>query len=92
MDKGIEIKLDDFAFHPGEELEEKLQEMEMSIEEFAEQAHLDLKYVKDIIACKASITAETAVAFEMVTKIPAYLWLALQHDYDDVMLKQNNEI
>lgn len=87
-DKGIEIKLDNFAYHPGEMLEEKLQEMEMSVETFAEQAHLSLQLVKKIITCKASVTPEIAVAIEMVTKMPARYILALQHDYDNVMLKR----
>lgn len=90
-DRGIEIKLDNFAYHPGEMLEEKLQEMGMSIEEFAEQAHLDVQYAKDVIATKASITPETAVAIEMVTQMSAKLVLALQHDYDNVMLKRKQK-
>lgn len=91
MDKGIEIKLNDFAYHPGEMLEEKLQEMEMSVEEFAEQAHQKVQLVKKIIATKASVTPEIAVAFQMVTGIPAHFWVNLQHDYDNVMLKRKQE-
>lgn len=90
MDKGKEIKLD-IEFHPGETLEEKLQEMNMTVETFAEQTHLDVKYIKDVITCEASITPETSVAFEMVTKIPAYLWLRMQHDYDNYVLRQKKE-
>lgn len=90
MDKGIEINLD-IEFHPGETLGEKLQEMEMSVEDFAEQSNLDSQYVKDVIACKASITPEAAVALEMVTKIPANHWLGMQHDFDDYILKQEKE-
>lgn len=91
MDKGKEIILEDFAYHPGEMLEEKLQEMEMPVEEFAEQAHQKVQLVKRIISCKASVTPEIAVAFEMVTKIPARFWLAMQHDYDNVMLKRKQK-
>lgn len=91
MDHGVVITGDNFTVHPGEMLEEKLQEMEMSVETFAEQAHLAEQYAKDVIACKASVTLETAIAFEMVTKIPASLWLAFQHDYDDYVLKQHKE-
>ena len=91
MDKGIEIKLDDFAYHPGEMLEEKLQEMEMSVEEFAEQVHQKVVLVKKIIECKASVTPEVAVAFELVTGIPAHLWLNLQHDYDNIMLRRKKK-
>lgn len=91
MDRGIEITGDNFTVHPGEMLEEKLQEMEMPIEDFAEQAHIEVKYAKDVIASKASVTPETAVAFEMVTKIPATLWMGFQHDYDNYMLRHKKE-
>lgn len=82
------INLDHVAFHPGEELREKLQEMGMSIEEFADKSHVSLEYAQGVLACERSITPETAVAFEMTTHISANLLLALQHDYDNYLLKQ----
>lgn len=85
------IDIDYIEFHPGETLGEKIQELGMSATEFAEQAHLTERYVKRVIAQKAAVTPETAVAFEMVTKIPAYLWLKMQHDYDDFMLSQKKD-
>ena len=81
------INLDHVAFHPGEELQEKLQEMGMSVEEFADNSHVSLEYAQGVLACEKPITPETAVAFEMTTQISANLLLALQHDYDNFQLK-----
>lgn len=86
-----EINLDYIEFHPGETLKEKLQEMNTSTAEFAEKAHVSEAYVQGVIACKNAITPETAVAFEMTTQIPARLWLQMQHDYDNFMLKQKKQ-
>ena len=47
------IKLD-IAFHPGEMLEEKLQEMAMPVNSFAEQSKVPESIVRDIIHGDAS--------------------------------------
>lgn len=78
----------DVSFHPGEELAEKLGEMNLSARDFAKETQLSESYIYDVLSCKASITPKEAVAFEMVTKIPASLWLKMQHDYDDFILSQ----
>ncbi len=77
-------------FHPGEDLAEKLQEMDLSVEEFAKQAHVPESVVKDIIEGKASISADMALAFESVTQIPAKYWIRMQHHYDEYILTQKN--
>lgn len=89
--ESYEINLDYIEFHPGETLAEKLQEMGMSVKEFADKAHISEEYANGVIACEKAITPETAVSFEMVTQIPARLWLQMQHDYDDFLLKQKKQ-
>lgn len=79
------------VFHPGETLEEKLQEMGMSVKEFATRASKPEKTVLAVINGKSSITPEMALAFEMVTKIPAYLWLRLQKSYDEFVARKKRE-
>lgn len=81
------IKLD-IAFHPGEDLEEKLQEMQMTVEEFAKRSLVPESIVESIIAGETSITADMAIAFEEVTGMPAILWLNLQRNYDNYILTQ----
>lgn len=78
-------------FHPGEDLEEKLQEMGIGVAEFSARAQLPETIVGDIIKGEASITADIAIAFEEVTQIPAYMWLRAQHDYDEYCHKLSTE-
>lgn len=75
-------------FHPGEDLAEKLQEMNLPVEDFARQAKVPADIVNDIINGCASISADIALAFENVTQIPANYWIRMQHNYDEFILSQ----
>ena len=68
--------------HPGETLEEKLQEIGMGPKEFGIRTGIPEKTVYAIIKGESSITTEMAVQFESVTKIPANFWLNSQRLYD----------
>ena len=74
------------AFHPGETLDEKLHELEMSRAEFAAQTGVPVFMIESIIAGNMSVTADMALAFEKVTHIPAHYWLNAQHNYDEYVL------
>lgn len=76
----------DVAYHPGEDLDEKLQEMGMTVEEFARRSLVPADIVRSIIAGETSITADMAIAFEEVTGMPAVLWLNLQRNYDNYII------
>lgn len=78
-------------FHPGEDLEEKLQEMGISITDFSTLSNLPESIVRDIIKGEASITADIAIALEYTTQIPAYMWLRAQHDYDEYIVSQKRK-
>lgn len=78
-------------FHPGEDLEEKLQEIGMDVSTFSRLANLPESIVRDIMKGEASITADVAIAFEEVTQIPAYMWLRAQHDYDEYIVSQKRK-
>src|SRR5574344_2135139 len=69
--------------HPGETLAEKLEEMGMSIKEFAIRTSKPEKTIIAIIKGDSSITSDMSVAFENVTKIPAKFWIKLQSLYDE---------
>lgn len=73
-------------FHPGEELADKMEEMNMSISELAQKANIPENIAEAIIAGEASVTADIAVALESVTNIPAYYWLRMQNKYDEYVL------
>jgi addiction module HigA family antidote len=77
--------------HPGVTLEEKIQEMELSVEEFAMRIHEPKELVTSIIKGESTITFKIATALENETKIPARFWLARQARYDEVMSKQSSK-
>lgn len=79
------------VYHPGETLEEKLQEMGMGVKEFATRVSKPEKTIIAVMKGKSSITPDMAVAFEMVTKIPAHMWLRHQNRYDEFMSRKKRE-
>jgi addiction module HigA family antidote len=79
------------AFHPGETLSEKLKEMGMSVKEFAIRTSKPEKTIFAIIKGNSSITSDMAVAFEIVTRIPAHFWLKKQRSYDEYMARVRRE-
>lgn len=76
------------AFHPGETLSEKLAELEMGPKEFSVRTGKPEKTIITIIKGQSSITAEMAVQFEHVLKIPAHFWLELQRNYDEFVARE----
>lgn len=78
-------------YHPGETLEEKLQEMGMGVKEFATRVSKPEKTIIAVLKGKSSITPDMAVAFEMVTKIPATMWLRHQKSYDEFIARKKRE-
>ncbi|MBD5272902.1 MAG: HigA family addiction module antidote protein [Bacteroides sp.] len=79
------------VYHPGETLDEKLQEMGMGVKEFATRVSKPEKTIIAVLKGKSSITPDMAVAFEMVTKIPANMWLRLQKSYDEFLARKKRE-
>lgn len=77
------------VYHPGETLEEKLQEMGMSVKEFATRVSKPEKTVIAVLKGKSSITPDMAIAFELVTKIPAHMWLNLQKNFDEYVARRH---
>lgn len=69
--------------HPGSILGEKLQEMDMSVKEFAARAEKSEKYILDVLAEKSSISPDLAIAIEFVTGMEASVMLKWQRDYDE---------
>jgi addiction module HigA family antidote len=79
------------AFHPGETLSEKLKEMGMSVKEFAVRTSKPEKTIFAIINGSSSITSDMAVAFEIVTRVPAHFWLNKQRSYDEYVARTRRE-
>lgn len=79
------------VYHPGETLDEKLQEMGMGVKEFATRVSKPEKTIIAVLKGKSSITPDMAVAFEMVTKISAHMWLRHQKSYDEFIARKKRE-
>lgn len=79
------------VYHPGETLDEKLQEMGMGVKEFATRVSKPEKTIIAVLKGKSSITPDMAIAFEMVTKIPAHMWLRHQKSYDEFIARKKRE-
>ncbi len=76
--------------HPGSSLAEKLEELELSPQDFARQIDVEEGIVVDIVTEKdeAIITPELADAFEQALKIPAAFWLRKQKRYLEFIANQ----
>lgn len=68
--------------HPGEILEEKLQEMGMGIKEFALRSGKPEQTIIKVLNGNSAVTPDMAVQFETVTGIPMHFWMNLQSAYD----------
>lgn len=79
-----------YAFHPGITLREKLEEMGMSVKEFAVRTSKPEKTINAVLMGDSSLTPDMAVAFEQITLIPAHMWLNLQRNYDDYLARQKS--
>lgn len=71
------------AEHPGGVLEEKLQEIGMSVKEFAFRADRPEQSVLEIIQGTCSITPDMAIIIEYVTGMSAEVLLNWQRKYDE---------
>lgn len=74
--------------HPGVTLGAKIQEMEMSVREFALRATKPEKTILAVLRGDSSITPDMAVIFENVTQIPAEFWMSRQRIYDEFLARQ----
>lgn len=79
------------VFHPGETLGEKLVEMGMGPKEFALRTGKPEKTITAVLKGDSSITADMAVLFENVTRIPAQYWLNSQRNYDEYLAKAKHQ-
>ncbi len=77
--------------HPGNDLSEKLSELEMGPKEFAIRAGKPEKTITAILKGESSITPDMAVQFENVLKIPAHFWTNRQRSYDEYIARIRRE-
>lgn len=69
------------AIPPGELLTETLDALGLTQADLAQRAGRPVQAINEIIKGTKAITPETALQFEAVTGVPAYLWTRLEADY-----------
>ncbi len=82
----------DIAFHPGETLAEKLEELKMGPKEFAVRTGKPEKTIIAILKGDSSITPEMAILFESVLKIPANFWMKSQFRFDEYKAREKRAL
>lgn len=80
--------ISDLAIHPGEYLEEVLEDIGMSQAELSNRVGRPTQAINEIIKGKKSITPTTAIELEDVLKVPAHIWIGLEAEYQMVKAKQ----
>jgi addiction module HigA family antidote len=81
----------DIAFHPGETLAEKLEEINMGPKEFAIRTGKPEKTINAVLKGESAITSDMAILFEDVLQIPACFWLKQQYEYDEYIARQKRQ-
>lgn len=77
--------------HPGRELGELLEELEMGPKEFAVRTNKPEQTISAILKGDSSITPDMAVLFETVTRVPAHYWLSRQQKHDESKARLQRE-
>lgn len=88
MEQSKEIWTPNWATHPGEHLEEYLDVRGLTQAQFARIAGLTPKLVSEIINKKNPVSPDTAIAFERVLGLKAYIWTNLQANWDLFQARQ----
>lgn len=70
------------AFHPGEFLQEEIEERKLKKSELAKQLGLLPGHLSELFKGKRNINARLAVRLEKVLDVSAEYWLGLQSAYD----------
>lgn len=84
----LEPFVPDYASAPGESLRETLDSLGMSQADLARRSGLSPKHINQIIQGVASLSTDTALAFERVTGTPAAFWSNLEANYQLHRTKQ----
>lgn len=79
--KIVEYK-DLIAFHPGQYIEELIEEYNVTQKEFAERLGVSAKTVTKLVNAEESISKETAHKLAKLSGVSMQTWLNLQNAYD----------
>lgn len=77
-----EIYDDIVAFHPGSYIEEIIDDLNITQEEFAERLGVSPKTISKLINAEVPVSTETANKLSKLTGISMSTWLQMQNSYD----------
>ena len=72
----------DLIIHPGETLEEALEDRNMTQSELAIRTGMSELYIEQVIKGQQDITPEVALKLEEAFGIESFFWMNLQKNYD----------
>lgn len=78
------MELNTKIFHPGETLDEKLKEMDLTPKQFSKLCGISTKTIENIIDGKRDIDDVIAMVLDDYTGIPNYFWINMQRRWDAV--------
>ena len=81
----------DYAATPGSVLQERLETIRISQNEFAKRYGLTANLIDDIVAGKAGIGPLTAIQFEKVLGVDASIWTAIESNYQFLRAREIEE-
>ena len=81
----------DRAIHPGVNLAQELETRGMTQAELSRQMGRPSQVINEIVRCKKSVSAETALGLERVLGTPARTWMNLQSNYLLVKARQRHQ-
>lgn len=70
------------AFHPGQYVEELIEDYNVTQKEFAERLGVPAKTVSKLVNAEESISKETAHKLAKISGVSMQTWLNLQNAYD----------
>lgn len=71
----------DLPIPPGDYLQEVLEDIGMTQKALAQRMGRPIQAINEIIKGIKTITSETAIQLEMVTKVPASIWMGLEAEF-----------
>jgi len=77
----------DLAIHPGEFLEEVLEEKSINSMELASKINTPKETIDKIIEGQIGIDSRMASALESIFGIPSHIWIGLDEEYSNIKIK-----
>jgi len=77
--------------HPGESLQEFMEENNITSKELAARTGISEKHLSEILNGKSAITIDFALSLEEIFGLPAKFWINLQKDYDEALARKRRE-